>query len=91
MRNLTITKAPTLNKDIVSYELQVIHNGIKKSLTDYGRTVGLNLRKFSGKLYVDEKPATGFTIRIEGDAERVALIEIFSSIIDELENNTKVL
>jgi hypothetical protein len=91
MRNLTITKAPTLNKDVVSYELQVIHNGIKKSLTDYGRSTGLNLRKFSGKLYVDEKPATGFTIRVDGDAERQALIEIFSSIIEELENNPKVL
>lgn len=87
MRILKITQS----KGLVLYNLEIIHNGIQGGDAGHGGFVVINIRDFDGNLYVNGKKITAMRIRIEGDAERQSLIYIFSSIIDELENNPKVL
>ena len=87
MRILKIAQS----KGLVMYNLEIIHNGIQGGDAGHGGFVVINLRDFDGTFYVNGKETTALTIRVEGDAERKALIDILSSIIYELENNPKVL
>ncbi len=87
MRILKITQS----KGLVLYNLEIIHNGIQGGDAGHGGFVVINIRDFDSNLYVNGRETTAMTIRVEGDAERKALIDILSSIIYELENNPKVL
>jgi hypothetical protein len=87
MRILKITQS----KGLVLYNLEIIHNGIQGGDAGHGGFVVMSIRGFDGTLYVNGRETIAITIRVEGDAERQALIDICSSIIDELENNPKVL
>ena len=76
---------------LVLYDFEIIHNGIQGGDAGHGGFVVIRLSNFDGTLYVNGKETKSMFIRVEGDAERQTLIDIFKLVVDELENNRNVL
>lgn len=87
MRTVKITQS----KGLVLYDLETIHNGIQGGDAGHGGFVVIRISDFDGTLYVNGKETKSMFIRVEGDAERQALIDIFKLVVNELENNRNVL
>lgn len=87
MRIVKITQ-PT---GLVLYDLEIGHNGIQGGDAGHGGFVVINIRDFDGTLYVNGQEANSIFIRVEGDAERQVLIDIFKLVVNELENNRESL
>lgn len=87
MRIVKITQ-PT---GLVLYDFEIIHNGIQGGDAGHGGFVVIRLSNFDGTLYVNGEETKSMFIRVEGDAERQTLIDIFKLVVDELENNRNVL